>query len=342
MEYVNMMINDEIGIYLDSNGQQKKSLELAVKIVLGGTIVVQDTPVLLNTANTRGIGLPRLVVGLKDKSVDTPGADGANSILPEVSSVLNRRLRNLKVLTRSRPAGLTNPELNVSRALDGLDGLKSLHDIVKERVRRVSLSLTLPVREGIGEENIRGLNNRGGTTINKNVPGISSSNGDRAKALAVLVLNVGHKVLNVGDLVGKLRGGHVLTVKSLRADSEGNNVVNRNTRKVSLKSLLLSSKVGIVVGPDTKESLKVGLLQSRTKVSQGVTVTGSVNTDNVSVRGHFLKVPLEVSNLLTLTVRVSLDTEVETKVAHGVDSGQHGNSASSGEKLHDANELYAN
>jgi len=23
MEYVNMMINDEIGIYLDSNGQQK-------------------------------------------------------------------------------------------------------------------------------------------------------------------------------------------------------------------------------------------------------------------------------------------------------------------------------
>ena len=106
-------------------------LEVAREVVLRRAVVVEHTPVLLDSLVASRLRLPGLIVSLENKGVNAPSAKATDALLPELLSVLNARLRTLEVLALSGPAGLTNPEVNVG-ALDRLDLLQSLHDVVGE------------------------------------------------------------------------------------------------------------------------------------------------------------------------------------------------------------------
>lgn len=307
---------------------EKKShtlyLKSAGKVVLGRTVILENTPVLFDTLNTRSAGLPGFVIGLENNGVDTPGADSADGVFPERSSILNRRNRGAKVAAVSGPAGLADPEGKVGSALDGLNGLECLHDVVKEGVRGVGHGLTLPVGKGVGHHEVGSLDGGSGAAVNKNVPGIDSADRDRGPRVAVLVLDILEEGLDVIDLVSKFLGSQVLAVKSLRTNSETADVAHRKSGKVSGESSLLSSKVGIVVGPDAKESLEAGLNEGRTHVGKSVAVRNSIDLDSGGEIGHFLKVLEVVVGALAGSVTVSLDTKIETEFAQGADGGGSG------------------
>ena len=131
-------------------------LEGAVQGVLEGTVVIEDTPVRFDGGAGR-FRLPGLVEGLEDKGVDAPASHGADTFFPEGLCVFNGRNGGVVIGALGWPAGFADPEVDVGGALDGLDVLQGLHDVVKEGERRVLLGLSLPVGEGVGEDDVRGI-----------------------------------------------------------------------------------------------------------------------------------------------------------------------------------------
>lgn len=96
--------------------------------------------------------LPRLIECLKDKDVDAPVEDRADGLLPVFGLVLDGSLvAVLEGLALGGPSGLANPELKILVALDGLDAVESLHNVVVEGLGSVGHLLALPVGEGVGE-----------------------------------------------------------------------------------------------------------------------------------------------------------------------------------------------
>jgi len=92
-----------------------------------------------------------LIESLKDESVDTPTEHTANSIVPVGLGVILIGDGVLEVLAASRPVGLADPEGNVDGALDVLNMLQRLHDVVEEHLGGVGDLAALPVGKGIGE-----------------------------------------------------------------------------------------------------------------------------------------------------------------------------------------------
>lgn len=109
---------------------QKSSMRwryLASERVPLRSVIVKNTPVVLNVIVLLG-RLPLLVKGLKDRDIDAPLEHRADGLLPVLSSLLRTRLGIIKVCAANRPTSLTNPELKVPLALNGLNAPQSLYN----------------------------------------------------------------------------------------------------------------------------------------------------------------------------------------------------------------------
>lgn len=97
----------------------------------------------------------------------------------------------------------------------------------------IILFLSLPVTESIGENDIARLNRRVGIALDEFIPRIGSSDGNR----------VGSELFKEGsdivDLVRQPRSSEFLSVKSLRADSHGIDMINSENRYKSAEQLLV-------------------------------------------------------------------------------------------------------
>ncbi|KAH3671735.1 hypothetical protein OGAPHI_000440 [Ogataea philodendri] len=283
-----------------------------LSVVFLGSLIGPHTPVSLG-GGVGSVWLPRLVKGLKDVGVNTPSSHSTDSLFPELLGVVNRWLSRFVVVSLGRPSGLTNPEVNVGRTLGGLDGLQSLHDVIEERKRSVVHGLSLPVREGIGVDNVGGLDDIGVSTVNKNVPRVNSSDRNVAVRVTVLVLDSGQELLDLGNVVGQLGGSQVTSVKSFRSNGEGLDGALRDVWQIRRKSLLLSSESGVWSWPDTQGDGETFVFGNRSQNLQSVTRCNSVSLDGLSLTGQSVQIGLVIRGGLTRAV-VGLDSQVETQL----------------------------
>lgn len=95
-----------------------------------------------------------------------------------------------------------------------LDVTKRLHDGVEERRGGVVASLALPIREGVGEQDVGCPDDSIGGAVLELVPAVRGADTDSGKGL-----------LHVLDLVGQLGAGEVAAVEGLGADRHGVHLV---------------------------------------------------------------------------------------------------------------------
>lgn len=218
--------------------QRARLREVTVQVELRLSVRVENTPVWLDRG-TGGGRLPGLVEGLEHEGVDTPASHGADTVLPEGSSVVDGRHGGAEVGALGWPAGLTDPEVDVGGALGGLGDLEGLHDVVEEGEGRVGHGLALPVGEGVGVEDVGDSERRVGGPVHQLVPGVDSADGDVAVGVAVLVLDLAQQLLDFGDHGRELVTGHVVSVQGLGTHQDVHDGVLGDERQVVLQGLLL-------------------------------------------------------------------------------------------------------
>jgi hypothetical protein len=193
---------------------------LAVHVELLSSIQLPNTPMLLNTVILLG-WLPCLIESLEHKDVDTPLQHGADSLLPILSLVLDGSWGTiLEGLTLGWPSSLTNPELKRLITLNLLHTVNSLHDIVIVTLGGIVHLLSLPVREGVGKDNVGAGNGGFGISFDPLVPGVGGTDGDLLTAG-----NSANDLADFGDGGGQLVALQLLAIHVLGADGDTNDVV---------------------------------------------------------------------------------------------------------------------
>lgn len=147
----------------------------------------------------------------------TPGT-AAPYVLPPVGHPISLSVRYFNINSCTERTRLANPNFRSRSCATSsvLYGSNSLHDILEETggSSRTS-SLTLPIREGIHEQNIHiALDQRVGSTIMVLVPTVCGSD-----------LECRDGLLCILDLLEELVAGEVSTIHSLGADSDGVNLI---------------------------------------------------------------------------------------------------------------------
>lgn len=91
-----------------------------------------------------------------------------------------------------------------------------------------------------------------------------------------VLVELSHHATDVVDLLSELLGGNILAVEILRADTDGSNPVSSVSLDGTQKSSLLSSKVGIVSGPDADKDLDASSLGSGNSLAKSCDATALV------------------------------------------------------------------
>ena len=172
--------------------------------------LISDTPILTHTDR-----FPRLIEGLEEKHVYAPIQNPANTFLPERRRRTSARHRLLVVVPGRGPSRLADPQLRrfIRSARYGLDVPERLHDVVEETARGIGESLALPVREGVGEEDIGATfcDQRVCSSVLEFVPGVGSAD-------FVFAAGLGAHVLDFGE---ELRSSQVPAVEGFGSDCYG-------------------------------------------------------------------------------------------------------------------------
>ena len=239
-----------VTVYVDNVYMENKPLtrsSLASKAELELAVLVGNTEVLLNLS-----AVGRSIESSEPETtgillLPEPASDGVVELLQTGS----RGSSLLVVRSLGRPASLANPDSSLG--VDGLDVLLDLPVRVLESLGTDSIldGNALPVGKTVGDSNIGGLGDDVVTAVDPSSPGIGVAN------LEVLVVLVNHAA-DVVDLLCELLGGDVLTVEIFGTDADGGDPAGAVLLDGGEESLLVTTEVGIVGGPNTNKDLHAG------------------------------------------------------------------------------------